>query len=364
MTSRKFTVFIDDVSTVKPRSAPKPASTEASEEEAGPSSLSATEKENLHPLTGGRLRSSSAVGLKRKSSVLATKLHNPPDAKGSKRAPTLVPSKKRKVTSSSDGETEQSRPKARRLKAAARRKRSPELASIAEEKDERLARRLSQSDVDSRRYDLAVSPLANVSDTFARASPPTPKDSKRVSLIFLTLRLRWPSTHGYLRLVPSNQNSGITSALLQMQSPLSPLLPLSVGRPGELPSHLQHCLPQRGSEFTPPSRFHPRSGDPQNVNANDLLLPRSETCRRSSNLRSTICEPAISYRRPPNGPRKPYHCLLPSVLWPRLAHHLMFIPWTHVILSLSDPSYACPDSSSFSAPILTPLHRFLVHCTA
>jgi len=199
MTSRKFTVFIDDVSTVKPQSAPKPAPTRTPEEEAGPSSLSATEKENLHPLTGGRLRSSSTVGLKRKSSVLATKLHIPPDTKGSKKAPPLVPSKKRKVTSSSDGEIEQSRSKARRLKPVARGRRSPELTSIAEEKDERLARRLSQSDVDSRCYDLTVSPLANVSDAFAQISSSSPKDSKmaatakRVCWIFLIIYPRRPS---------------------------------------------------------------------------------------------------------------------------------------------------------------------------
>jgi len=174
MTSRKFTVFVDDVSTVKPQPAPKPASTVVAQEEAGPSSLSATEKENLHPLTGGRLRSSTTAALKRKSSVLSTKLHNPPNAKNPKQAP----SKKRKVSSSSDGETELSRPKTRRLKPATRGRRSPELASIAEEKDERLARRLSQSDVDSRCYDLTVSPLVNVSGAFAQPSTTALKDSK------------------------------------------------------------------------------------------------------------------------------------------------------------------------------------------
>jgi len=199
MTSRKFTVFIDDVSTVKPQLAPKPASTKAPEEEAGPSSLSATEKENLHPLTGGRLRSSSTTGLKRKSSVLATKLHNPPDPKDAKQAP----SKKRKVSSSSDGETERSRPKARRSKPTTRRRRSPELASIAEEKEDRLARRLSQSDVDSHCYDLTLSPLANVSDAFVQPSPSASKDSKmaatakRVRWIFLTIYPGWPSSYGY-----------------------------------------------------------------------------------------------------------------------------------------------------------------------
>lgn len=190
MTSRKFTVYIDDVSTVKPQPTPAPAK---APEEAGLPSLSATEKENLHPLTGGRLRSSSTVGLKRKSSVLATKLHNPPSQKDAKQAPSQAPSKKRKVASSSDGETERSRPKSRRLKLITRRTRSPELASIAEEKDERLARRLSQSDVDSRCYDLTVSPLANVSDAFAQISPSATKRSetaattKRVCWTFLTI---------------------------------------------------------------------------------------------------------------------------------------------------------------------------------
>jgi hypothetical protein len=193
MTLRKFTVFIDDVSTVEPQQVPKPASASVPDEEAGPSSLSATEKENLHPLTGGRLRSSSTVGLKRKSSVLATKLHNPPDTKDAKQASSLASSKKRKVSSSSDRETERSRQKTRKLKHAGRRIRSPELASIAEEKDERVARRLSRSDIDSRCYDLTVSPLANVSDAFAGLLPSIPKGSKkeatikRVCYIFLAL---------------------------------------------------------------------------------------------------------------------------------------------------------------------------------
>ena len=178
MTSRKFTVFIDDVSTVKPQQASKPPSNKAAEQDAAISSLSATEKENLHPLTGGRLCSSSTSGLKRESSVLVTKLHNPPDTKGTKKASALVPSKKRKAASSSDGETEKSRPRARRVKLITRQRRSPELASIAEEKDERLARRLSQSDANSRCYDLTVSPLANVSDAFVQPAPSAAKDGE------------------------------------------------------------------------------------------------------------------------------------------------------------------------------------------
>lgn len=178
MPSRKFTVFVDDVSTAKPQQASKPASDKPAEEEAGVSSLSATEKENLHPLTGGRLRSSSTIGLKRKSSVLATKLHNPPNTKGTKQARTLAQSKKRKVTSSSDGEAERSHPRARRVEPITRQRRSPELATIDEERDERLARRLSHPDVDSRCCDLTVSPLTNASGAFAQLFASAAKDTK------------------------------------------------------------------------------------------------------------------------------------------------------------------------------------------
>jgi len=304
MTSRKFTVFIDDVSTVKP---PKPASTKVAQEEAGPSSLSATEKENLHPLTGGRLRSSTTVGLKRKSSVLSTKLHNPPNAKNPKQTPSLAPSKKRKVSSSSDGETERSRPKTRRLKPTTRRGRSPELASIAEEKDERLARRLSQSDVDSRCYDLTVSPLVNVSS--ASAQPSALEDSKtkatteKVRWIFLMLPKVAPSSKCCFRLVPPNQNSEIMFAPLQTQLPQSLPLPPSAVQPVEPPSLLQLCPPRRGSEFMLPSPFHPRFGDLPNANANALPPPRLETCRRYPNLRFLLCGPRPELQLRPAGPQ-------------------------------------------------------------
>ena len=259
-------------------------------------------------MTGGRLRSSTTVGLKRKSSVLSTKLHNPPDTKHSKQTPSLAPSKKRKVSSSSDGETERSRPKTRRLKPTARRGRSPELASIAEEKDERLARRLSQSDVDSRCYDLTVSPLVNVSDAFKQPSSSALKDSKtkatvkRVCWIFLILPKSLPSNCCF-RPVPPNQNSGITFAPLQMQSLLSLPQPPSAAQPVEPPSLLQLCPLRRGSEFMLPSRFHPRFGDLPNANANALLYPRLETCRRYPNLRFLLCGPRPELQLRSAGPQ-------------------------------------------------------------
>ena len=54
---------------------------------------------------------------------------------------------------------------------------SPELADVAEEKDECLACRLSLYGINSHCYDLVVSPLANVVGVFAEPSPAL-KDSK------------------------------------------------------------------------------------------------------------------------------------------------------------------------------------------
>jgi hypothetical protein len=77
-----FTVYLD-ADEVKPLPKPQPLSRQPTlvdttdSSEAGPSTVSATEKENLHP-TGGRMTS---LGAKRKSSVLVTKLHNPPNTK-------------------------------------------------------------------------------------------------------------------------------------------------------------------------------------------------------------------------------------------------------------------------------------------
>ena len=355
MSSRKFTVFVDDDSTGKAHQAPKPALNKPAEEDAGVSSLSATEKENLHPLTGGRLRSSSTIGLKRKSSVLATKLHNPPDTKDSKQAPALVPSKKRKVTSLSDGETERLRSRARRVKPVACRRRSRELASIAEEKDERLARRLSHAKVDSRCYDSTVSPIANVSDTFGQLSPSAAKDgktdvtAKRVPQTFFIIRSRLPYSRLFRRVDPLNQNYEITFALPQMQSPLPPLLPLSVVRLVEPHSLLQPCPPRRGSESTLPSHFHRRSGDLQNANANGSQPPHSKTCRQPVNLTPSLMHSPSRTTVPPIGPR----VNRPTLSKP-CYRQCCYFTFSRARTTLS--TIESQERFHIYAPILTPLH--------
>lgn len=171
-----FTVYLD-ADEVKPLPKPQPLSRQPTlvdtldSSEAGPSTVSATEKENLHP-TGGRMTSSNALGAKRKSSVLVTKLHNPPNA-----------TKKRKLASSDSSESVSKSCKVKR--STTRTQKAPELPSVEEEvkdKDEKLARTLSQSQIDSRCYDLTVSPLANVSEAFGSPSPTsTPSKPQRVS---------------------------------------------------------------------------------------------------------------------------------------------------------------------------------------
>lgn len=177
------------------------------------------------------------------------------------------------------------------------------------------------------------------------------------------------------RLVSSNQNSEITFALLQMQSLPSPLPPLYVGRPAELPSLLQHCPPQRGSKFTLLSRFHPRSGGLQSANANDLLLPHLKTCQRSSNLTYSLRtrHPELQLRSV-DLRMNPPHRLLLSILRPRLMRYLVFFSWIYVVISLSrvgpqnNFSFACihilfilSSDSYTSSPTLGSIYCVILH---
>lgn len=207
MTSRAFTVFVDDDEPCSKKSLPKPLTRTPTlvdpidSSEAGPSSVSANEKENLHPYNGSRMALANALGSKRKSSVLVTKLHNPPQSKKLKKEDSAeAPTKKRKLASSDSSESI-SKPR-----KVTRRRKASELPIVVEEvkekevkvevavednKDEKLARRLSQSEINSRCYELTVSPLANVSEAFSQPSTPTKprRVAKSVSKVCLLLGL-------------------------------------------------------------------------------------------------------------------------------------------------------------------------------
>ncbi|OSX61000.1 hypothetical protein POSPLADRAFT_1081701, partial [Postia placenta MAD-698-R-SB12] len=130
------------------------------------------DKENINPATGQRA-SSEPLAKKRKTNVLATKLHVPPPAKkqkeskeGRKRARSDTKKVKR---SSSFKRTNSSAPsRARRSPSL------PRLPEVAEEVEtDKAPLALSQAQVDARCYELTVMPLADLSKAYEQAPSPT-----------------------------------------------------------------------------------------------------------------------------------------------------------------------------------------------
>ena len=162
-------------------------------------------------------------------------------------------------------------------------------------------------------------------------------------------------------------------APLQMGSLLSLPLPPSAVQPVELPSLLPLCPPRRGSEFMLPSRFHPRFGDLPNANANALLPPRLETCRRYPNLRFLLCGPRPELQLRPAGLQMNLITLIDASCHQycgRGSCHLTFFPRAYVTIPLSpigpkdDLSFGCTYLFSFSPPILAPVPGPLVQSAA
>ncbi len=122
--------------------------------------LTTAEKENLHPSTGAR---SGAIidsqSKKRKNNVLTTKLHIPPTVK--KQRDSALDARKRKVDSGSSS-------KGSKVTTSG----APELPKVEEVVEPEPCRpcKVTQAEVDSRCYDLTVSPLADVSHAFDQVS--------------------------------------------------------------------------------------------------------------------------------------------------------------------------------------------------
>ena len=123
--------------------------------------LTTAEKENLHPSTGAR---SGVIAdpqtKKRKNGVLATKLHIPPTVK--KQRDSALDGRKRKTTSTSSSS------KSSKVTISG----APELPKVEElvEPEPCNRSKVTQAEVDSRCYDLTVSPLADVSHAFDQVS--------------------------------------------------------------------------------------------------------------------------------------------------------------------------------------------------
>lgn len=132
------------------------------------STLAAIEKENLHPVTGQRTGPTVASETKkRKTGVLATKVLVVPSAKKHKELKG-EPKKTRKPLSSTGKPRSSDTRKNSSKSSRSSRKASP-LPPLAEEHEpQRQPPRLSisQIDIDSRCYELTVSPLADVSAAY------------------------------------------------------------------------------------------------------------------------------------------------------------------------------------------------------
>ncbi len=167
MATRAFVVFRDEP--------PKPLSTTVKTDVSlSPSSLvqptilvlspgtplTTAEKENLHPSTGARSGViADPQSKKRKNSVLATKLHIPPTLK--KQRDSALDGRKRKTASTSSS-------KGSKVTTSG----APELPRVEEvvEPEPCSQSKVTQAEVDSRCYDLTVSPLADVSHAFDQVS--------------------------------------------------------------------------------------------------------------------------------------------------------------------------------------------------
>ncbi|KAH9031657.1 hypothetical protein EDB85DRAFT_1891048 [Lactarius pseudohatsudake] len=135
--------------------------------------LTTAEKENLHPSTGTRSGViADPQSKKRKNSVLATKLHIPPTIK--KQRDSALDGRKRKTASTSSS-------KGSKVTTSG----ASELPKVEEvvEPEPCSQSKVTQAEVDSRCYDLTVSPLADVSHAFDQVSlsPVEPRlDNPRV----------------------------------------------------------------------------------------------------------------------------------------------------------------------------------------
>ncbi|KIK06390.1 hypothetical protein K443DRAFT_674369 [Laccaria amethystina LaAM-08-1] len=134
-----------------------------------------TDKENYHPVTGERAGpGSNNTAKKRKTNVLATKVHTPGSAAKKKKDSSHTDSKKHKASTSSTTKAKvaskrDGKAKKTYIKKPPSRKVSP-MPKVNEEEEQVVADKgpehLTQADIDSRCYELTVKPLADVSEAY------------------------------------------------------------------------------------------------------------------------------------------------------------------------------------------------------
>ncbi|KAH7878427.1 uncharacterized protein C8R40DRAFT_1167165 [Lentinula edodes] len=185
MSSRSFTVFVDTPASEETETKPKPTTNTRLSRSLSESSLSlglspiyTTDKENLDPLTGERVGSSTALGKKRKGSISVLAVKPPLEVKLSKgkdvSASEAQPEAKKRKSSVSSSLSSKSKSK-KELKAPGSgkksAKRSSRRASPMPKLDEEVESdkeqtRVNQALINSKCYDLTVKPLADVSEAY------------------------------------------------------------------------------------------------------------------------------------------------------------------------------------------------------
>ncbi|KAF9073061.1 hypothetical protein BDP27DRAFT_1360542 [Rhodocollybia butyracea] len=180
---RSFTVFVDTPASPKPNlknSAPVPLSRSFSE-----SSISTTlspiapDKENLDPVTGERVVSSTVLGKKRKGSISVLAVKPVPTESKSLKEKDLSgleaqpESKKRRSSVSSSSSKLKVKKTTSSAKKAAKRpsRRTSPMPKLDEETElDKEQARVTQALIDSKCYDLTVRPLADVTVAYEEAT--------------------------------------------------------------------------------------------------------------------------------------------------------------------------------------------------
>ncbi|KAH9973890.1 hypothetical protein BGW80DRAFT_228526 [Lactifluus volemus] len=209
MATRTFVVFQDGPSepltTIKTdvTSSPPSPLIEPTVSVLSPTPVTTAEKENLHPVTGSRSGTvTDPRSKKRKNTVLATKFYIPATAKKQRDSDQNGRKRKTIVTSSCKSS------KGTKVATLG----APDLSKVEEvaEPEPRDQDKATQAEVDSKCYDLTVSPLADVSHAFDQVSlSPTesqPDTSRILSSKKPSLRGENGASQPLVRPLPCSKN--------------------------------------------------------------------------------------------------------------------------------------------------------------
>jgi len=170
-----------------------------------------TDKENYHPVTGERAGPSShTIAKKRKTNVLATKVHTPAGSAAKKQKDSShTETKKHKASTSSTNKAKvaskrDGKVKKTLTKRPPSRKVSP-MPKVSEEEEQVVADKgpehLTQADIDSRCYELTVKPLADVSQAYEQVVDHGALGESDAKLKFCSVKVRFFFRHPIIRRV-------------------------------------------------------------------------------------------------------------------------------------------------------------------